>query len=153
MKLKSQDQTNKPNKTNKSQLCIITHLINEMLMSISFDIMITNRLMIDAYIKNLTDDDLKELLNQVLINYEYQCTFIICYMKTINHAEIKGNLRRIIYTMAKNNSDDELCKSLLNEEGNEEDKYMLFTKSDERGKFNKTIINYLYERYGIKQTL
>ena len=97
MKLKSQDKTNKPNKTNKSQLCIITHLINEMLMSISFDIMITNRLMIDAYIKNLTDDDLKELLNQVLINYEYQCTFIICYMKTINHAEIKGNLRRIIY--------------------------------------------------------
>lgn len=146
----------------EGRLPIINHLITQMLMSDRFDNMILNRVMIDSYIKNLTDSDIKRLLDIVLTEYDKECMFIICYMKTINDIEIKQNLYNIIKNITYDNKDYELYKLLLEREYNN----ININEQYNNNKYNhinnhinkiesykethsKLIINYLYERYNV----
>lgn len=128
----------------EGRLPIINHLITQMLMSDRFDNMILNRLMIDSYIKNLTDSDIKILLDIVLTEYDKECMFIICYMKTINDIEIKQNLYNIIKNITYDNKDYELYKLLLERECN-----TININEEYKETHSKLIINYLYERYNV----
>ena len=136
---------------------IINHLITQMLISKRFDDMIISRVMIDSYIKNLTDGDTKTLLDIVLREYDKECMFIICYMKTINDVEIKQNLYNIIKNITYNNKDYELYKLLLEREYNSiniNKQYNDINKNvnkieSYKETHSKLIINYLYERYNI----
>ena len=156
MKMNSQKQSI------EGRLPIINHLITQMLMSGRFDNMIINRVMIDSYIKNLTDSGTKRLLDIVLSEYDKECMFIICYMKTINDIKIKQNLYNIIKSITYNNKDYELYKLLLemelysiniNKQYNDNDKDDKYNHNNKIESYMKThsklIINYLYERHNV----